>query len=76
MAWFGIYAGVTAHSTSVPSYGRAVGASWMEQSRSRATKGAKMKDNPEDVPMVYVLYVLIGILASAAGAALFIVRLF
>ena len=48
MAGVGIYAGLTGHSTSVPFHGIAVGASWMEQS-DREQKGAKMKDDLEDI---------------------------
>jgi hypothetical protein len=47
----------------------------MEQSRSLA-KGAKMKDNPEDIPMAYLLYVVLGLLLLVAGAAIVIVRMF
>jgi uncharacterized membrane protein YiaA len=39
-------------------------------------KGAKMKNNPEDMPMVYLLYVVLGILALVAGAVIYIVRMF
>jgi hypothetical protein len=39
-------------------------------------KGANMRDNPEDIPIVYLLYVVLGILLLAAGAVIFIVRMF
>jgi hypothetical protein len=35
-----------------------------------------MKDDPEDMPMVYLLYVVLGILLLAAGAVIYIVRMF
>jgi hypothetical protein len=38
--------------------------------------GANMKDNPEDIPIVYLLYVVLGILLLAAGAVIFVVRMF
>ena len=37
-------------------------------------KGAKMRDDPEDIPMAYLLYVVLGILLVVAGAAIFIIR--
>ncbi len=39
-------------------------------------KGAQMKDDPEDIPVVYLLYVVLGILVLLAGAIIFIVRMF
>ena len=39
-------------------------------------KGAKMKDDPEDIPVAYLLYVVLGILLVVAGAVIFIVRMF
>jgi hypothetical protein len=39
-------------------------------------KGAKMKDNPEDIPMAYLLYVVLGLLLLVAGAVIFIIRIF
>jgi hypothetical protein len=59
----------------VPFYRIAVGASWMEQA-CREQKGANMKGDPEDIPMAYLLYVVLGILLLAAGAVIFIVRMF
>jgi hypothetical protein len=35
-----------------------------------------MKGDPEDIPMAYLLYVALGILLLAAGAVIFIVRMF
>ena len=35
-----------------------------------------MKDNPEDIPMAYLLYVVLGLLLLVAGAAIVIVRMF
>ena len=35
-----------------------------------------MKDNPEDIPMAYLLYVILGILLLVAGAVIFVTRLF
>ena len=35
-----------------------------------------MKDNPEDIPMAYLLYVVLGILLLVAGAVIFIIRMF
>jgi hypothetical protein len=35
-----------------------------------------MKDNPEDIPIAYLLYVVLGILLLVAGAVIFIVRTF
>ncbi len=35
-----------------------------------------MKDDPEDIPVVYLLYVVLGILVLLAGAIIFIVRMF
>jgi hypothetical protein len=75
MARASIYAGVTGHSTSVPFYGIDVGASWMEQSY-REQKGAEMKDGPEDIPIAYLLYVVLGILLLAVGAVIFTIRMF
>jgi hypothetical protein len=46
----------------------------MGQSRS-GEKGAKMKDDLEDIPMVYSLYLVLGILLLIAGAAI-IIRMF
>jgi len=34
-----------------------------------------MKDNPEDIPMAYLLYVVLGLLLLVAGAAIFIIRM-
>jgi hypothetical protein len=76
MAGVGVYAYVTGHSASVSFYGIAVGASWMEQSQSWARKGAKMKDDLEEIPMAYLLYVVGGILLVTAGAVIFIIRMF
>jgi hypothetical protein len=39
-------------------------------------KGAKMRDDSEDIPMAYLLYVVLGILLVVAGAAIFIIRSF
>jgi hypothetical protein len=75
MAGVGIYADVTGHSTSVPFSGIAVGArGW--SSPDREQKGAKMKDDPDDIPMAYLLYVVLGILLLVAGAIIFIIRMF
>jgi hypothetical protein len=41
-----------------------------------SNKGAKMKDDPEDIPMAYLLYVVLGLLLLVAGAAIFIIRMF
>jgi hypothetical protein len=38
-------------------------------------KGAKMKDKPEDIPIVYLLYLVLGILLLVAGAVIFIIRM-
>jgi len=35
-----------------------------------------MRDDPEDIPVVYLLYVVLGILVLLAGAIIFIVRMF
>jgi hypothetical protein len=75
VAGVGIYAGVTSHSTSVPFYRIAVGWLWMAQSRS-SRKGAKMKDDLEDIPMMYLLYVVLGIFVLVAGAVFFTARMF
>jgi hypothetical protein len=45
-------------------------------SPDREPKGAKMRDDPEDIPMAYLLYVVLGILLVVAGAAIFIIRSF
>lgn len=34
-----------------------------------------MRDEPEDIPMVYLVYVVLGILMLAAGAVTFIIRM-
>jgi hypothetical protein len=39
-------------------------------------KGAKMKDDIEEIPMAYLLYVLLGLLVLMAGGVIFIVRMF
>jgi hypothetical protein len=59
----------------VPFSGIAVAASWMGKS-DREPKGAKMNDDSEDIPMAYLLYVVLGILLVAAGTLLFIIRMF
>lgn len=35
-----------------------------------------MKDDLEDIPMAYLLYVVLGLLLLAATAAIFIIRMF
>jgi hypothetical protein len=35
-----------------------------------------MKDNPEDIPIIYLLYLVLGILLLVAGTAIFIIRMF
>jgi hypothetical protein len=35
-------------------------------------KEAKMRDDPDDIPMAYLLYVVLGILMLVAGAVIFI----
>ena len=35
-----------------------------------------MKEDLEDIPMAYLLYVVLGILLLVAGAVVFIVRMF
>jgi hypothetical protein len=75
VARLGILADPAGHSTFLSSYRIAVGASWMERS-TREQKGAKMKNEPEDIPAAYLLYMLLGILLVTAGAVLYIVRLF
>jgi hypothetical protein len=35
-----------------------------------------MRDDSEDIPMVYLVYVVLGILMLAAGAVTFIIRMF
>jgi hypothetical protein len=42
----------------------------------REQKGTKMKDDPNDIPMVYLLYVVLGILVLVAGSVIFIIRMF
>jgi hypothetical protein len=39
-------------------------------------KGAKMNHDSEDIPLAYLLYVILGILLAMAGAAIFIIRSF
>jgi hypothetical protein len=39
-------------------------------------KGARMNNDSEDIPMAYLLYVVLGILLVAAGTLLFITRMF
>jgi hypothetical protein len=39
-------------------------------------KGAKMKDDFDDIPMAYLLSVILVILLSVAGAIIFIIRMF
>jgi hypothetical protein len=39
-------------------------------------KKAKMKDNLEDVPLAYLLYIVLGILLVAVGAVIVIIRMF
>ena len=39
-------------------------------------KEAKMRDDPEDIPMVYLLYVILSIFVMVAGAAIFVIRMF
>lgn len=39
-------------------------------------KGAKRKEDLEDIPIAYLLYVVLGILLLVAGAVVFIVRMF
>jgi hypothetical protein len=39
-------------------------------------KGAKMKDDLDDVPLAYLLYVVLGILLVAVGAVIVIIRMF
>jgi hypothetical protein len=74
VAGLGIYANVTGHGTAVPFYRITVSALWMGQSRSWE-KGAKMKDDLEDIPMAYSLYLVLGILLLIAGAVI-IIRMF
>jgi hypothetical protein len=38
-------------------------------------EGTDVKDNPDDIPMVYVLYVFLAILAILAGAVFVIVKM-
>ena len=78
MAGVGIYAGVAGHSASVRFCGSAVGACWMEvlTVSRREQKGAKMKDDLEDIPMAYLLYVVLWILLAMAGAVIFGIRMF
>jgi hypothetical protein len=35
-----------------------------------------MKNDTEDIPVAYLLYVVLGILLLAAGAAIFFIRMF
>jgi hypothetical protein len=35
-----------------------------------------MNDDSEDIPMAYLLFVVLGILLVAAGALIFIIRMF
>ena len=35
-----------------------------------------MKNEIDDIPMVYLLYVVLGIFVMAAGAAAFVIRMF
>jgi hypothetical protein len=35
-----------------------------------------MSDDTEDIPMAYLLYVVLGILLVVAGAVIFIIRMF
>jgi hypothetical protein len=44
--------------------------------RDREPKGAKMNDSPEDIPMAYLLYVVLGILLVVAWAVIFFIRMF
>jgi hypothetical protein len=39
-------------------------------------KGAKMKDDIEDIPMAYLLYVLLGLLLLMVAGVIFIFRMF
>jgi len=76
MAGVGIYADITVHSASVPLFGSAAGALWMEAFLTSEQKGANMKDDLEDIPVTYLLYVVLGILLLVAGAVIFISRMF
>jgi len=76
MAGVGIYADVTSHSISVPFSGIAVGASWMGAVLTVSQKRAKMKDDLEDIPMAFLLYVVFGILLLVAGGLIVIIRMF
>ena len=42
----------------------------------REQKGAKMKDDFEDIPMAYLLYVVLWILLATAGAVIVGIRIF
>jgi hypothetical protein len=45
-------------------------------SPTASRKGAKMKDDPEDIPMAYLLYVVLGLILLVTGAIIFIIRMF
>jgi hypothetical protein len=45
-------------------------------SSDREQKGAKINDDLEYIPMAYMPYVILGILLVAAGAVIFIIRMF
>lgn len=43
--------------------------------RGKGKEGTDVKDDPNDIPMVYLLYVLLAIGALVAGAAIVVVKM-
>jgi hypothetical protein len=45
-----------------------------QHQRSSRKGGSRMKGDPEAIPMVYLLYVLLGIVVAAVGVAVVVVK--
>jgi hypothetical protein len=43
--------------------------------RGKGKEGADVKDDPDDIPMSYLLYVLLAIGALVAGAAIVVAKM-
>ena len=69
----GLCAGATVHSRSVSLDRITTRASWMEAS---VNKKEEMNADVDDIPMVYLLYVVLGIVVLVAGALGVSIRMF
>jgi hypothetical protein len=43
--------------------------------RGKGKEGTDVKDDPDDIPMVYLLYVLLAIAGAVVGAAFVVVKM-